>query len=90
MASGFFFFRGIPASQRFFLPVGVRLLFSCMGGAETQVRDREELSGLTTGAGEGAGVEAGVGFLRGLNDVVVLLLAVLAVEFFRGLFTFIP
>ena len=90
-ASGFFFFLGTPASHRFFLPVGVRLLFSCIGGAGAQVRDRLELSGLTTGDGGGAGfgVEAGVVFFRGL-EVVVLLLAVLAVEFLRGRFTFIP
>ena len=78
-ASGFFFFLGIPASHRFFLPVGVRLLFSCIGGA--LILDRVELSELVTGAG--------VVLLRGL-ELVVLLLAVLAVEFFRGRLTFTP
>ena len=81
-ASGFFFLRGIPASHLRFLPVGVRrgcctgvvLLLAGVALFEVVV---EEV---------GSGVELAV-FL-GLELVGVLLLVVLAVEFFRGrLFT---
>ena len=75
-ASAFFFLRGIPASHLRFLPVGVRSV--CGTGVVLLLDDLLVLEGVETGPEEE--------FFRGLVLTVVLLLAVLVVEFLRGRF----